>query len=68
MPTPADLIEVYADDREQADDAARDWRGSQRVECVRVVRRTVRAAGLTARVWVVCVWYTVESKARGWNG
>ena len=66
---PADLIECYDHGcKDVAESTADEWRTSARVARVRLVRRTVRAFGATTDVWVVCVWYTEQSKVRGWNG
>jgi hypothetical protein len=67
-PAPADLIEVYTDKGDEFQQAVAEWRDSQRVERVRTFKRTVRAAGASTEVYVVCVWYTVASRVHGWNG
>ena len=62
---PADLIEVYTDE-DGAQTAAAEWRTSDRVEWVRVVKRTVRAHGATSTVFVVCSRWTEAARVHGW--
>lgn len=63
---PADLLEVYTD-RTGAETARDEWRTSARVARVRILRRSVRAAGSSSPVLVVCVWWTDTARALGWD-
>ena len=51
----ADLIEVYSD-AYGAEQAADEWREDKATVRVRVVKSSVRAAGRSTTVYVVCTW------------